>query len=60
VTYAGWGTALLILAALCLVLAFWKRPGRPAANWLLILLAIATFFIGAILLFFGIIAKEVR
>jgi hypothetical protein len=56
VSYGAWGAVLLMASVACLLLAFWRRP----ANWILILLSIAAFFAGGILLFFGIIQKAVH
>lgn len=46
---------LLATSALLLLAAFWKRPLR----WSLIILAIVLFFIGGVLLFFGIVNTAV-
>ena len=53
--YGAWGSTLLITAAVLLLGAFWKRRFR----WPLILLSIAVFFIGGVLLFFGIVTTAV-
>ena len=53
-SYTGWGMALLCCSAASLLLAIRKTP----VNWLLILLTIASFFTGGVLLFLGIILKH--
>ena len=54
-SYSAWGAMLLATSALLLLAAFWKRPLR----WSLIILAIVLFFIGGVLLFFGIVNTAV-
>ena len=53
--YSAWGSTLLITAAVLLLGAFWKRRFR----WALILLSIAVFLIGGVLLFSGIVTTAV-
>jgi hypothetical protein len=53
------GLLLTATSVITFIAAFWRAAERKGADWRFILLGIAVFFLGGILLIFGIVAGEV-